>query len=105
MSAELEKLLESVARDVAKDLADGLNSGESGYTDVGAILKRRLLPLLLAGQAMRDAAENRYAGERFLLERAYDAAKQKALEPAAGSTDAVATQDARTEVVDKDFHA
>ena len=77
MSAELEKLLESVAR-------EAILAQHDPHSDefIGNVLKRRLLPLLESG----DVVVNHFRGclvEPILAPKleAWDAAKQKALEP------------------------
>lgn len=57
---DLERLLESIAREAAIRFCDAEDFG------IEVVLKRSLLPLLEAGQAMRDV----HSGEIWLCGRA-----------------------------------
>ena len=81
--SDLEKLIEDVAIEQAF-----CNCKELGYTEGGStvmcehvaiasMLKRRLLPLLEAGQAMRDWEPNVYENWAR-MQKAWDAAREKA---------------------------
>lgn len=74
MASELDGLIEKVAREV---FSESLNSPELIQDTIPKVLKTRLLPLLEAGQAMRNNLE---AEGYFNGVGSWDAAKRKALE-------------------------
>jgi hypothetical protein len=73
MTSEWEKWLKDVAREATKAAQC---SGEDCWGQVNAVLKQRLLPLLEAGQAMRDGT----SPLRIQVGARWDAAKQQAEE-------------------------
>ena len=70
--SEFDKLLEDVGREV---FSEALNSPELIQKTIPDVLKRRLLGLLEAGQAMRDC---NYINSANSMK--WDAAKQAAME-------------------------
>lgn len=72
MASEFDKMLEDVGREV---FSESINSPELIQKTIPAVLKRRLLPLLEAGQAMRN-----FEMEYPRSFTRWDAAKQAALE-------------------------
>ena len=76
--SEFDKLLEDVARELVNDrklIEDGLS--ENKIEQYERVLKRRLLPLLEAGQAM-SLAENGFEHSQCVDE--WDKQKQAAME-------------------------
>lgn len=77
MSEWAKELLADVAREV---FSESLNSPELIQKTIPAVLERRLLPLLNAGEAMRDGVIGGSGGlKRIQLANEYDAAKTAAM--------------------------
>ena len=87
---ELERLLKSVAQEAERSLWPDVSDGFKADARIEAVLRRRLLPLLEAGQANAEYCRKlrAFLMENFGLEKisvgvdeTWDAAKQKAMEP------------------------
>lgn len=85
MSSEgIDKKLERVAREVAGACEDARGLGNDVNEACESMLRRELLPLLLAGQAIRDAFRSSSYESRLATLQAYDAALHDSAAPKEG---------------------